>query len=58
MQVILHQLNNLIEVLCQKHGYSFINNNNVPSGDLWQNILHLKNSGKGVLLNNYVRKAK
>ena len=30
----IHQLNNLIEFLYQKHRYSFINNNNVPSENL------------------------
>ena len=40
--------------LFQKHGYSFIDNSNVSSENLWQDGLHLNNSGKSVLLKNYV----
>ena len=43
-----------IKELFQKHGYSFIDHSNVSSENLWQDGLHLNNSGKGVLLNNYV----
>ena len=50
----IYQLNNSTKVLCQKHGYRFINNSNVSSENLWQDGLHLSNSGKGVLPNNYV----
>ena len=32
----------------------FIDNSNASCGNLWQNGLHLSNSGKGVLVNNYV----
>ena len=32
----------------------FIDNSNVSSENLWQDGLHLNNSGKSVLLNNYV----
>ena len=49
-------LNNPVKVLCQKHGYNFIDNSNVSSENFWQDGLHLKNSGKGILLNNYVVK--
>ena len=47
-------LNNPVKVLCQKHGYSFIDNSNISSENLWQDGLHLNSSGKGILLNNYV----
>ena len=50
----IYQLNKSIKELCQKHGYSFTDNSNVSSENLWQDGLHLNNSGKGVLLNNYV----
>ena len=50
----MHHLNNSVKVLCQKHGYSFIDNSNVSSANLWQEGLHLNNSGKGILLNYYV----
>ena len=50
----IHQLNKSIKELCQKHGYGFIDNSHVSSENLWQDGLHLNNSGKGVLLKNYV----
>ena len=49
-----YQLNNSIKALCQKHGYSFIDNSNLPFENLWQDGLHLNNSGKCVLLINCV----
>ena len=49
----IYQLNKSIKELCQKHGYSFIDNSAGSSENLWQGGLHLNNSGKGVLLNNY-----
>ena len=50
----MRHLNNPVKVLCQKHGYSSIDNSNVSSENFWQDGLHLNNSGKGILLNNYV----
>ena len=50
----VHHLNSSTKVLCQKHGCSFIDNSNVSSENLWQDGLHLKNSGKGVLLKDFV----
>ena len=50
----IYQLNNSVKVPCQKHGYRFIDSNDVSSENLWQDVLHLNNSGKLVLLNNYV----
>ena len=43
----IYQLNKSIKELCQKHGYSFIDNSNVSSENLQQDGLHLNNSGKG-----------
>ena len=51
---LIYHLENSIKELCQKHGYSFIDNCNVSSENLWQDGLHLNHSGKGVLLSNYV----
>ena len=48
----IYEFNKSIKELCQKHGYSFIDNSNVSSKNLWQDGLHLDNSGKGVLLND------
>ena len=49
----IYLLNNSSKVLYPKHGYSFIDNSDVSSENLWLDGLHLNNSGKGFLLNNY-----
>ena len=49
----IYFLNNSSKVLCLKHGYSFIDNSDVSSENLWLDGLHLNKSGKGFLLNNY-----
>ena len=54
MGVVNHVLNNSVKVLCQKHRYTFTDNGKVSSENLWQDGLHLKNSGQGVLQNKYV----
>ena len=42
-----------LKVDCIKYGYNFIENSNILLPDnLWQDGLHLSNSGKGKLLNN------
>ena len=50
----IYQINNSIKVPCQKHGYSFVDNSNVSSENLWKDGLHLSNLSKGVLLNNHM----
>ena len=49
-----YQVSNSNKFLCQNHGYRFIDNSNVSSEKLWQEGLHLNNSGKDVLHHNYV----
>ena len=50
----MRHFNNPVTVLCQKHGYSFVDNSNISSENFWQEGLHLNNPDKGILLNNYV----
>ena len=54
MQVLFTRFTIQLKYFVEKHGYSCIDNSNVSSENLWQDGLHLNNSGKGVLLNNYV----
>ena len=39
---------------CVNYGYNFIENSNTQSDNLWEDDLHLDNSGKGNLLNNFL----
>ena len=43
-----------LELNCVKYGYNFIENSNIQSDNLWEDDLHLDNSGKGNLLNNFL----
>ena len=40
------------------NGYHFIDNNNIITEKLWKDGLHLTNSGKGIIINNYVQSLK
>ena len=50
----MHHFNNPVSVLCQKYGYSFVDNSNISSENFWREGLHLNYPDKGILLNNYV----
>ena len=45
-------LNNPVKILCQKNVHNFIDNSNISSENFWYDVLHLNNSGKGILRNN------
>ena len=47
-------MNNAFKLYCIKYGYNFIENSNILPDNLWQDGLHLNNSGKGKLLNNFL----
>ena len=47
-------VNNALKSDCIKYGYNFIENSNILPDDHWQDGLHLSNSGKGKLLNNFL----
>ena len=46
-------MNNALKFDCIKYGYHFIENSNILPDNLWQDGWHLKNSGKGKLLNSF-----
>ena len=48
-------MNNGLKLDCTKYGSNFIENSNIlPDDNLWEDGLHLDNSGKGKLLNNFL----
>ena len=51
---LIKNLNNTLRNRCQTSGYHFIDNNNITTGKLWKDGLHLTNSGKGIITNNFV----
>ena len=48
------KVNNLIIKLCEDEGYRFINNGNITGRHLFKDGLHLLESGKCVLANNFI----
>ena len=48
----INAVNNALKLDCVRYVYNFIENSNMLPDNLWQEVLHLNNSGKGTLLNN------
>ena len=51
---LINTMNNALKLDCIKYGYHFIENSNILPDNLWQEGLHLNNSGKGKLLNSFL----
>ena len=51
---LINTMNNTLKLDCIKYGYNFIENSNILPDNLWQDGLHLNNSGKRKLLNNFL----
>ena len=49
----MNTMNNALKLDCIKYGYHIIENSNILPDNLWQDGLHLNNSEKGKLLNNF-----
>ena len=48
-------MNNALRNKCQTSGYHFIYDNNITMEKLWKDGLHLTNSGKGIVINDFVQ---
>ena len=46
-------MNEMIERICLKNGYYYIESGNVYENDLFKDGLHLQNSGKKILSQNF-----
>ena len=51
---LINTMNNALKLDCIKYGYHFIESSNILPDNLWQDGLHLNNSGNGKLLNNFL----
>ena len=51
---LIKPMKNALKLDCIKYGNNFIKNSNILPVNLWQDSLHLSNSGKGKLLNNFL----
>ena len=52
---LINDVNNALRNKCIIYGYHFIDNNNITTEKLWKNGLHLTNSGKGIIVNDFVQ---
>ena len=50
----INAINNALKLHCIKYGYNFIENSNIYLIIFGKKVLHLNNSGKGKLLNNFL----
>jgi hypothetical protein len=48
------EVNKILKESCENRGFSFIDNKNISSSDLWDDGLHLAESGKAILANNFI----
>ena len=51
---LINTINNALKLDCIEYGLNFIENSNILPDNLWQDGLHLNNSGKVKLLNNFL----
>lgn len=48
------EVNSILKESCEERGFTFIDNGNISSSDLWDDGLHLAESGKAILANNFI----
>ena len=54
LNVKVKRVNFLLKLICEKNGYFFIDNSNIEIGDLWKYGIHLLESGKTQLAENFI----
>ena len=50
----IRRINFLTKLFCEEHGFVYIDNNNITEEDLWKDGIHLVQSGKDKLSNNFL----
>ena len=51
---LLARVNALLCNMCRENGFCLVNNSNISIGNLFKNKLHLLDSGKTILVNNFI----
>ena len=51
---LLSEVNDMIKTVCLENGHYYIENGNVYENDLFKDGLHLQNSGKKILSQNFI----
>ena len=52
---LTNDVNNAVRNKCQTSDYHFVNNSNITTEKIWKDGLHLRNSGEGIIINNFVQ---
>ena len=52
---LINNVNSTLRNKCQTSGYNVIDNNNITTDKFWKDGFHLTNSGKGIIINNFVK---
>ena len=50
----VNRVNFLLKQICEENGYFFIDNSNIEIRDLWKDGIHLIESGKTKLAENFI----
>ena len=50
----MKRVNFLLKQICEEDGYFFIDNSNIEITDLWKDGIHLLESGKTELAENFI----
>ena len=50
----MKRVNFLLKQICEEDGYFFIDNSNIEITDLWKDGIHLLESGKTKLAENFI----
>ena len=50
----MKRVNFLLKQICEEDGYFFIDNSNIEITDLWKDGIHLLESGKTKLTENFI----
>ena len=54
MQDLIEEVNKLIKNMCNIEGYCYVNNDNITRANLFKDGLHLLDTGKQILADNFV----
>ena len=52
--MLINKVNDILEEKCATLGFTFIKHDNIKKVKLWRNGVHLQESGKILLANNFI----
>ena len=52
---LINDVKKALRIKCQTSGYHFIDNSNITTEKLSKDGFHIANSGKGIIINNFIQ---